>query len=394
MNVVILGNGDEERDWAHWLLERDDLHLDAAFPGFSEPGLELVPRAKDLEELLARPGIAVAIVGGPIDLRGEYLRRCAAEGMAVICLHPAGADSEPYYQVALSRAETGAVIVSDMPLRLHPGVAKLRAALHSGELGAFRGIRLETDSENEDLDLVRVVFARLVDVIRALLGEIEALSATGDPPGDHPELELIVQLRAGENRRAELRIRSGLDSTNRLTLSGANGSLALEFDDLLEEPATLLRQLPSRPATSETLDPWDSHEAIFSSLLAACEADRAPELPGPSLHDATRAMELSEATARSLRKGRTVDLYYEPISEEASFKSVMTSTGCMLIIGALLIIPLALAGPPLGFYWTIYLAYLIPPVLILFIILQTLRFAVRKPEQLGSSREADKIKKP
>ena len=108
-----------------------------------------------------------------------------------------------------------------------------------------------------------------------------------------------------------------------------------------------------------------------------------PIFPAPSLHDATRAMELAEATARSLRKGRTVDLYYEPISEEASFKSVMTSTGCMLIIGALLVIPLALAGPPLGFNWTIYIAYLIPPVLVLFIILQTLRFAVRKTEPAG-----------
>jgi myo-inositol 2-dehydrogenase/D-chiro-inositol 1-dehydrogenase len=259
-------------------------------------------------------------------------------------------------------------------------VAKLRAVLNSGELGAFRGIRLETDSADGGPDLVRVVFARMVDVIRALLGEIEALSATGDPPGDHPDLELIVQLRAAEKRRAELRIRSGHESMNRLTLSGANGSLALEFDAMFEGPAALLHQLPSQPLTRQALDSWDSHDAIFSVLLATRGGHAAPDLLAPSLHDATRAMELSEATARSLRKGRTVDLYYEPISEEASFKSVMTSTGCMLIIGALLIIPLALAGPPLGFNWTIYLAYLIPPLLVLFIILQTLRFAVRKSE--------------
>ena len=205
----------------------------AAFPGFSGTDLEVIPRANDLDDLLARPGLDVAIVGGPIELRGEYLRRCAAEGLAVICLHPPGADSEPYYQVALSRAETGAVIVPDLPLRLHPGVAKLRAALNNGELGDFRGIRLEADSADEGLDLVRVVFARLVDVIRALLGEIEALSATGDPPGDHPDLELIVQLRAAEKRRAELRIRSGHESMSLLTLTGTNGSLALEFDTML-----------------------------------------------------------------------------------------------------------------------------------------------------------------
>ena len=385
MNVVILGNGDEEIEWARWLLEQDDHRLGAAFPGFSEPGLNLIPRANDLDDLLARPGIDVAIVGGPIEVRGESLRRCAAEGLAIVCLHPPGADSEPYYQVALSRAETGAVIIPDLPLRLHPGVAAMREALASGALGSFRGVRLESVSEDEGVDLARVRFPRLVDVIRGLLGEIEALTATGDPPGEHPDLELIVQLRAAEKRRAELRVRSGPESTNRLILRGAGGSLSLEFDSMLQERASLIRVSSSQPATRQTLEPWDPHEAIFSVLLAACARPGGPDLPSPSLHDATRAMELAEATARSLRKGRTVDLYYEPISEEASFKSVMTATGCMIIIAAVLIIPLALAGPPLGLYWTIYIAYLIPPVLVLFIILQTLRFVVRKPKPLESN---------
>jgi predicted dehydrogenase len=392
MNVVIVGNGDEEHDWAIWLLEHDELRVTAAVPGFSEPGLDSIPRALDLDDLLARPGIDVAIVGGPIEQRGENLRRCAAEGLAVICLHPAGADSEPYYQVALSRAETGAVIVPDLPLRLHPGVAALREALDSGSLGTFRGVRLEANSPGHGVDLARVVFPRLVDVIRALLGEIAALSATGDPPGDRPDLELIVQLRAAETLRAEVRIRSGHESANRLALNGASGSLTLEFDPMLEQPAVLVRQSGSEPAAAQTLEPWDPHQAIFSSLLAASGKGGPADLAGPSLHDATRAMELAEATARSLRKGRTVDLHYEAISEEASFKSVMTSTGCMLFIGSMLVLPLALAGPPLGMGWTIYIAYAIPPLLVLFVILQTLRFAVRKSEPVETSGRVDPIK--
>jgi predicted dehydrogenase len=381
MNGVILGSGDQEQDWAHWLLEQDDTQLAAAFPGFSNPGLELVARANDLDDLLARPAIDFAIVGGPIELRGEYLRRCAAEGLAIICLHPAGADSEPYYQVALSRAETGAVIIPDLPLRLHPGVSALREALDSGELGTFRGLRLEAVSEGEGVDLARVVFPRLIDVIRALLGDIEALSATGDPPNDHPNLELIVQLRASEQRRAELRIRSGHASMNRLAASGTSATWTLEFDATLDAPVVLVRQSGSEPPITQTLEPWDPHEAIFSSLLAACGKLAAADPPGPSLHDATRSMELAEATARSLRKGRTVDLHYEAISEETSFKSVMTSTGCMLFIVSMLILPLALAGPPLGLGWTIYIAYAIPPLLVIFVILQTLRFAVRKNQE-------------
>ena len=50
-------------------------------------------------------------------------------------------------------------------------------------------------------------------------------------------------------------------------------------------------------------------------------------------------MELSEAVVRSLRRGRTIDLHYEAISEEASFKSIMTSTGCVLLLGVLLSSP-------------------------------------------------------
>ena len=91
-------------------------------------------------------------------------------------------------------------------------------------------------------------------------------------------------------------------------------------------------------------------------------------------------MELCEATVRSLRRGRTVDLHYESISEESNFKSVMTSTGCMILVGALFAVMFALAGPPLGFHWTIFIAYLIPPILVIFVILQSLRFAVRTPE--------------
>ncbi len=72
----------------------------------------------------------------------------------------------------------------------------------------------------------------------------------------------------------------------------------------------------------------------------------------------------------------------------------MTSTGCMLFIGSMLILPLALAGPPLGLGWTIYIAYVIPPLLMLFVILQTLRFAVRKTVPAETSSVADKLKKP
>jgi myo-inositol 2-dehydrogenase/D-chiro-inositol 1-dehydrogenase len=379
MNILILGNGIEELGWARWLLMSGEHRLAAAFPGFADPDLAGVPAPSDLDDSLAHPGIDVVVVGGPIAVRGEYLRRAAAEGLAIICLHPPGEDSEAYYQVSLSHAETGAVIVPDLPLRLHPGAIALCQAEGNGEIGEFRGLRIESPSGGEGIDLARAVVPRLVDVVRAHLGEIEALTATGDPPGDHPDLELVVQLRAAGARRAELRISSGAAEPARLVLQGTAATLTLEFDPRFQQPARLVRQQASSPETLIPLAPWSAHEAIFAVLRASCDRRAGPNPPSPSLHDGTRAMELAEATVRSLRRGRTVDLYYEPISEEATFKSVMTSTGCVIFLIALLLLPIALAGPPLGWNWTIFIAYLIPPMLVLFVALQTLRLAVRDP---------------
>ena len=78
--------------------------------------------------------------------------------------------------------------------RLHPGVEDLRPAIASEELGAFRALRHEAPVGAAAASW-HVGFARAVDVVRALLGEIEALTASGDPPGIVPKHELIVQLR-------------------------------------------------------------------------------------------------------------------------------------------------------------------------------------------------------
>lgn len=389
MNVLILGNGHEEHAWASWLLLRQSEHrLDAAFPGFRDPALAGVPVPRDLDDALARAGVEVVIVGGPIDSRGEALRRAAAEGLAIICLHPPGDDSEAYYQVTLSRDETGAAIVPDLPLRLHPGVDQVRRALITNEFGAFRGLRLDVPCI-EGKNLVREVFARGVDVVRALVGEIEALTATGDPPGEDPDLELVVQLRAAEGRRAELRAWCGPAEPGRLTLQGASGSLTLEFETTREQPLRLIRRESQMPEESTHFEAWNPHAAIFSVLMASRDRHDGSILSSPNIHDGTRAMELVEATARSLRRNRTVDLHYEAISEESSFKSVMTSTGCMILVASLFAVLLALSGPALGFNWMIYIAYVIPPILVIFMVMQVLRFAVLRPKESADGNQKD-----
>lgn len=375
MNFLILGDGAEELAWARHIIGSTEHRLAAAFPGFE--ALSDVPTPLDLDDALAMASVEAAVVGGPPDFRAEALRRVAAEGLPAICLHPPGPDADPYYQVALSHAETGAILVPDLPTRLHPGVEALREALQDGRLGAFRVLQLESSAGLASDDLARLNFPRIVDVVRSLIGEVEAVTATGDPPGEHPRDDLLVQLRGPQSRRAEIRITTGPPSLARLVASGSDGSITLDYDPAPPASATarLVRRTAAGAEEARELPPWDPRSAILSTLIDAIAGLDVR----PNLLDGTRAMELAEAVVRSLRRGRTIDLHYEEISEAGTFKSIMTSVGCAILLGTLIALPAALVGPAFGLTWTLYLAYAIPPLLILFILLQALRFAARSP---------------
>ncbi|MBX6316093.1 MAG: hypothetical protein IRY99_24745, partial [Isosphaeraceae bacterium] len=267
MNFLILGDGAEELAWARALADHPEHRLTAACPGFKAfPDL---PGGPDLDAALAAPDVNAAIIGGPPDLRAEGLRRAAGAGLPILCLHPPGENADPYYQVALSRQETGAVVVPDLPLRLHPGVVVLEKALREGppEAAAARSLRLELPVGPGGEDLLGQVFPQVVDVIRALVGEIEAVTATGDPPGPRPTTSLIVQMRGPGGRRAEVRLTAGPPEPARLVVVGPEGSTTLEFDPALLGPSRLI-QRTLRDETVTDLDPWDPKSALLRTLEA------------------------------------------------------------------------------------------------------------------------------
>jgi len=370
MNFLILGDGPDERAWASTLAGRADHRVVAASPGFPE----ILPEAAspaDLDGALAAAGVEAVVVGGSLAFRDEALRRSAAAGFATICLHPPGPNADPYYQVALSREETGAVVVPDLPGRLHPGVAALRQALATGELGGFRSLRIEATGGPGGADLASWDFPRWADLARVFLGDVASLTAMGDPPGLPPTRALTVQLRGSSGRTGEVRLSAaGPSPTARVVLAGEDAAITLEVAPGWEGPARLVR-----PATTVDLPPWDPRGAILGALAEAVAGRPAR----PDLADGTRAMELASAVSRSLRRGRSVDLHYEAVSEANNFKTVMTSVGCMLLLAVLVALPAALVGPALGIRQTIYIAYVIPPVLIAFAALQLLRLAMRRP---------------
>jgi myo-inositol 2-dehydrogenase/D-chiro-inositol 1-dehydrogenase len=375
MKFLVVGDGPEELAWARALADHSEHELWATCPSLKE--FPEVTSAADLDGALATQELEAVIVGGDAGLRGEVLRRTAGAGFPCICLHPPGANADPYYQIALSRHETGAVVVPDLPGRLHPAIELLARALTSNEIGDFRVLRYDVPAHPGESDLAGQVFPKAVDVVRMLLGEIEAVTATGDPPGDRPDQSLVVQLRGKESRRAEIRVEAESHEPARLVLTAADGTLTVEHDSAFLGSSRMVRRGSRGDETTREIPPWDPKHAILETLVAhVTGADQHPDLL-----DGTRAMELAEAVPRSLRRGRTVDLFYEEMSESGNFKSVMTGLGCGLLVVILLLVPAVMAAKALGLDWATYILWIVPPALVVFLVLQLLRLGLKTPAQ-------------
>ncbi|MBI1322401.1 hypothetical protein GC170_04345 [bacterium] len=378
MNIVVLGDDVRIRAFVDRLVENPQHRIVMCCPPI--PGLE---GTTDLETALAAREIDAALVGGVAEMRGELLRRAAGQGWTCLCLHPPGLDTDPYYQVALSNHEFGAVIVPDLNWRFHPAISEIRRLTKpEGESGPIESVELELHVPSSGSSLVLDPFSTWVDVIRVLIGEVENIAAMGMPSGTQPSQRLTVQMRAARDRRAEMTIRAeAVGDKVRLAVTARDQVIEWRSDSPRSYSGSLvIRDRTGQQAghdSERTIDlpEWDP-VAVMIGRWEEAALRQAPPIPG--LLDGIRCMEVAEGAIRSLKRGRALDLHYEEVSEENNFKTIMTSIGCMMVIGIILGLPLILAGPALGLPFTLYLGYLIPIGLAGFAALQLLRFAIRR----------------
>ena len=117
-----------------------------------------------------------------------------------------------------------------------------------------------------------------------------------------------------------------------------------------------------------------------AAVLAELEAALAGGTPRPDWVDAARAVELAETIDRSLVKARTIELYYEDYTEEGTFKGLMTSIGCGLLILALGLMGLVAIGDHVGLPYARYWPHLLLAGLAVFLVLQLLTLVFRKDD--------------
>jgi hypothetical protein len=146
----------------------------------------------------------------------------------------------------------------------------------------------------------------------------------------------------------------------------------------------------------ETFAPWRPVAVVLANLESAV----AGEAFSPTWLDAARAADAADMVEVSLRRSRTIDLYNETYSEQGTFKGVMGIAGCGLILLALFTLLGAAIGQKTARFlgWDGVAAafghwhYALLAVLVAFLLLQLLRFAVpaAKPDANRQGAEPQK----
>jgi hypothetical protein len=207
--------------------------------------------------------------------------------------------------------------------RQDPAVQSLRRLVAAGRLGECRHAAWETALAAQEIsksDVERRLL-RDIDLLRSVFGEYDQLTAIPVAASDESVLTQTVTLTGRSLPTVTWTIRADDSPSRRLIVTATNGRATLSeshdgVQSLEISPAALSQDFPEPAATSPPAD-W---------------------------HDLLRAFDYVAAARRSIRRRRAIDLRAEAISEKAQFKTLMSATGCGLLVWTLLGVVFMLVG--------------------------------------------------
>jgi predicted dehydrogenase len=307
-----------------------------------------VHRFDSWESLLDQQRVDVVVVARAADQdrRAEQLRKLIQVGVPVLVSHPVVDSMLVYYELDMIRRDTGSLEMPYLPARHHPAVTALRGladANGSGDLGRIEQVVMERAVPSDMPHEVVCQFARDVDLIRAVAGDMTRLGAMATDALATSYAGLGVQMSGTRGVTARWSVDPMLGSYDaQLSVLGNAGKAIVRMAS------------PGRPWILETRLGGAVQEQAFDGVNLAADAlvrlhaALASSAVEPDWVDAARAVELSETISRSIAKSRTIELYYEDYTEEGTFKGTMTSVGCGLLIVGMFLLGLVAIADQIG----------------------------------------------
>jgi predicted dehydrogenase len=292
------------------------------------------------------PVDAVIVANDAEDL-DQAVRQLAQAGIAVLLSPELTQPAEVFYELSLIEAESPGRLFPLLGLRGHTQVQRLCEALAQNALGNLRHVRVDRKIAGagalvgqEELDQALLCDA---DLLRVIFGDYDQVTASRSGDGAQGYSQALVTLDGDAVPQAVWTATAAIgEEAFRLTLSGANGTAVLEGNPEAAFLRLVLRVTGAPEIREESFD--DAGAWLLERFVASVGRDPNPQTNAPTTlwDELARAVELVEAVERSVRRRRTIDVYFETPSERSLFKTQMTAVGCSLIVLTLLAVVLYL----------------------------------------------------
>jgi predicted dehydrogenase len=345
------------------------------------------------QDMLGARDVDAVLVGGSSPETLEATKQLATAGQPLLFLPCSDQGSTFLYEMGLVRDDNRVLICPALWHRRDRATRRLWEIVRNESSGRVQLLQFERTVSSpagaSTLNQSTVDAALLfdVDLLRWLGGDYDQVTALRTGESDAGVMMQSVKLAGRGLPEATWSIQAGAVSRCRLTVHGERGRAVLEVDADTGE-WSLGESEGSRVA-------GDCHAAVRSLLdefAAAINADAVHRaVPPVEWSDLVKAFETVDATHRSIRRRRTIELHFEPMSERAIFKTQMTAIGCGVLTLTLLLmlVYLAVAGTvPLPNSVLLMLRGLVFAPLAVFLLLQLLYPLARPSSHEGRANDS------
>lgn len=355
MKLAILGTDSDilqlaaaARSERHEIVWLGDLRPDDA-AAMSSLAAGLHDRGSEWELLLDRAMADGVLIGRGVvsnELRAERVKRLATEGMPLLIVHPAFESVLTYYEVDMTRRETGAIVQHYNPLIGHIVAMEAAQWMRSGHptVGPIHQLSCERQVTVASREVVLAHLARDIELLAAVAGDIRRVTAIGPTSDGASYASLQIQMMA--TLAPSLRWSVGYATTGaaklEMALHGESGIVVIRVIDGIKNdpPIWQLETSEDGAPNNHELERYDPAHAAIRRLAAALADSQT--LAARNLHStwdaATRAMEVVDAADLSLQKGRTIEVFQQQLTERLAFRGTMAAIGCGLLFVAFLVL--------------------------------------------------------
>ncbi len=330
-------------------------------------------RGDQWEDLLD-PSCADAIFVGrgaaSQDLRARQVQELTKLGRPLLVVHPLFESVLTYFEIDLTRGESGGVLEHFNPLAESPAAAALAQWVTQGHpmLGAVEQVVATRTLANRRRATVLWHFARDVELLDRIAGPLDQLGRT--PPAAHasapPRTPTRVTRRSASNYRARDRSRCAGRSSRRPrgascdSLSCARGAGSTRHSPTMP---VAWNWSCSKPAALRRPSTWARDNAA-AGAVEQFVADVKAGGAATTWPAALRSMELVDTIEIALRRGRMIDVHRQQLTEELAFKGTMAAAGCA-VLGA--IVPAMLVVGWIAGEFGVPVARFLPHALLVFL---------------------------